>query len=164
MKLLVAGVEMTADRSFTMRVRRLVVVSVIALGAITVLAATTTDAPIWVLVLLAYGWLAMPLLLALSVRRPVLRYGLVVPATSVVLGLLALSAWWLPSATIAAVGWLSITVGIASGSVLGLWLWYRLFPVPSTMEDPFAPKRMVLIAVHAGLIVVGIALVLVGAT
>jgi hypothetical protein len=48
--------------------------------------------------------------------------------------------------------------GIGLGGVMGLWLWYRLLPVPAALAHPFSPARWLLITVHVSLIVVGMAL------
>jgi hypothetical protein len=42
--------------------------------------------------------------------------------------------------------------------LLGLWFWYRLLPVPASLDDPFSPGRWTLIAVHIAAIVVGVVL------
>ena len=99
------GVELSPDPGFASRVRRLVAVSTVALGVVTYLAATTTDAPLWVLTMLATGWLMMPIILAGSLRRPKLRYGLVAPAGLVGGGLTWLCLGWLPDDPRTAVGW-----------------------------------------------------------
>jgi hypothetical protein len=148
-------VELSADRRFERRVRRLAVVSAVALGLVWLLATTTLDAPVAVDLAFLGGWMLMPLTLVASLARPRLRYGLVVPATLVSLGLLAVSVAWLPPEPVAAAGWWLMTAGIAVGGGLGLWLWYRLLPVPAALEDPFAPARWALIAVHVGLVVMG---------
>lgn len=155
-----AGVELSADPRFAGRVRRLVVVSTIALGVVAGLAAAKTDAPPWVLAMLAAGWVTMPVILSASLRRPSLRYWLVVPAGLVSLGLISLCIGWLPEDPAAAVGWVLVAAGILLGGTLGSWFWYRLLPVPAAMEPPFSFPRLALIAVHSGLVVVGLALVL----
>lgn len=43
---------------------------------------------------------------------------------------------------------------------MGLWFWYRLLPVLESLRDPFASGRWTLIAIHVGLVVCGIALIL----
>jgi hypothetical protein len=77
-------------------------------------------------------------------------------------GLLAIVLSWLPDEPVAAAGWLLLTAGVLLGGVLGLWLWYRLAPVPQALDAPFASGRWALIAVHAGLILAGFALVAAG--
>lgn len=158
--LLRPGVEMSADPGFAGRVRRLVAVSGVALGVITFLAATTTDAPLWVLAMLGSGWLLMPTILAGSLGRPKLRYGLVAPAGLVGAGLIALCLGWLPDVPTAAVGWLLVTAGVLLGGILGSWFWYRLVPVPAAIAAPFGFPRLALIAVHTALVVLGAALIL----
>jgi hypothetical protein len=41
------------------------------------------------------------------------------------------------------------------GGGLGLWLWYRLLPVPAALDDPGSPGRWLLIGVHVALVVGG---------
>ena len=48
--------------------------------------------------------------------------------------------------------------GILLGSVLGLWFWYRVLPVPAALDDPFSPGRWTLIGIHIALIVLGLML------
>jgi hypothetical protein len=129
------------------------------LGLVWVLAATTTDAPAIVGATLAAGWLIQPALLWFSLRHPRARYGLIVPSSLVGAALLALVVWWLPDSRIAAAGWFALTAGILLGGLLGGWLWYRWVPVPQPLRDPFAPSRWALVAVHAGLVAVGLLLV-----
>lgn len=148
-------VELTADRRFERRIRRLAVVSAVALGLLWTLAVTTLDAPPAVGVALAGGWLLMPSTLVASLLVPRLRYALVVPASMVSLGLLAVCVGWLPTDSTVASGWLLMTAGVALGGGLGLWLWYRLLPVPARLDDPFSRGRWALIATHVGLVVVG---------
>lgn len=151
-------VELSGDRAFAGRVRRLGMVSLVALGAIWGLAAATLDAPPMVERVLAAGWVLMPSILFVSLARPMARYALVVPASLVSLGLLAIVIGWLPSAPIAAAGWVLILLGVSLGGVLGLWFWYRILPVPPGLDDPFSPARWTLVAVHVALIVIGAAL------
>lgn len=154
------GVELSADPGFAHRVRRLVAVSAVALGVVTYLAATTTAAPLGTLAMLAAGWLMMPIILASSLRRPKLRYGLVAPASLVGGGLIWLCLGWLPGDPTTAAGWVLVTAGVLLGGTLGSWFWYRLAPVPAVMELPFSAARLALIAVHTGLVVLGVALIL----
>lgn len=154
------GVEMTADTRFAGRVRRLVAVSAVALGVIAVLALFATEAPGWLVAMLAAGWVLMPSILGASLRRPTLRYGLVVPAGLVTVGLVALCWGWMPESTTASIGWLLITAGVADGGLLGMWFWYRMAPVPPSLDEPFSPRRLALIAVHVGLVAAGTVMVL----
>jgi hypothetical protein len=149
------AVELSDDRRFARRVRRLALVASVALGVIWALAVSTLAAPPLVEISLAAGWILMPTVLAASLARPELRYALVVPATLVGVGLLAICAWWLPAEPIPAIGWVLMTAGIALGGLLGLWFWFRLLPVPDALHDPFAPGRILLIGAHVGLIVIG---------
>lgn len=151
-------VELSADPTFARRVRRLGLVSLVALGAIWGLAVMTLDAPPLVDGALLAGWALMPAVLFASLARPVLRLGLTLPATLVTLGLLAIAVAWLPPSPIASVGWVLILAGVALGGGMGLWLWYRLLPVPAALSDPFSPARWTLIGVHVALIVLGLAL------
>ena len=151
-------IELSADPTFARRVRRLGLVSLVALGVVWGLAVTTLNAPPIVGGALLAGWALMPAVLFASLARPVLRYGLAVPATLVTLGLLAISVGWLPDSPAAAVGWVLMLLGVGLGGAMGLWLWYRLLPVPAALADPFSPARWILIGVHVALIVVGMAL------
>jgi hypothetical protein len=151
----VRGTELTSDRFFSRRVKRLVVVSAVALGVILALG-VADEAPTWALALIATGWVVMPLLLWMSLRRPRRRYLLVIPATCVSLGLLAITASS-PAAT--RTGWLLITAGILIGGTMGMWFWFRWAPVPRILDDPFGWGRMTLVAVHIALILAGISLV-----
>jgi len=148
-------VELTQDPRVRGRVVRLTVVSMVALGLVTGLAAATLDAPPAVLVCLALGWILMPAFLAWSLRDPRARYLLVVPASLVTLGLLAICVGWMPVSGVAAAGWVLMAAGVALGGGLGLWVWYRVLPVPAALDDPLAPGRWGLIAVHVGLVTIG---------
>ena len=150
-----SGVELTGDRWFAHRVRRLVFVSAIALGVITLLA-VRSGGPTWSVVLLAAGWVLMPVILAASLRRPMLRYALVVPATLVTLGLLGMV---FGTSGTELLGWAMLTAGILLGGTLGMWFWYRWMPVPRAFDDPYGTARMILVAIHIGLVLVGAAIV-----
>ena len=150
--------ELSDDRAFAVRVKRLGAVSMVALGLIWWLAVTTTAAPPAVGAMLAAGWALMPATLFFSLRLPALRYGLVLPASLVGAGLLLVVTAWLPATAPAATGWLLITAGVVLGGILGAWFWFRLVPVPAALDDPFSPGRWILIALHVGLIVVGLML------
>jgi hypothetical protein len=152
------GLELTGDRLFTHRVRRLVGVSVVALGVIWVLA-FLDDAPVWILALLGVGWALMPLILAVSLRRPMARYGLIVPATVIPLGLAGMIMVGQDSTSN---GWIVMTIGIVFGGFLGLWFWFRWLPVPRVLDDPFGSARVSLIGIHIALILSGAAMVVVG--
>lgn len=151
-------VELSDDRRMAGRVRRLARTAVVALGIIWWLAVSTLEAPPLIGASLLLGWASMPAILLLSLRRARLRYALVLPSSLVGIPLLAISALFLPAGAVAATGWLLITAGILLGSVLGLWFWYRLLPVPRALDDPFSAARIALIGVHVALIVVGVAL------
>ena len=151
-------VELSADHAFARRVRRLALVSLVALGVIWGLAVSTLDAPPIVDGALLAGWALMPTILFASLPRPMLRYGLTLPATLVTLGLLAITMGWMPALPAAAVGWVLILLGVGLGGMMGLWLWYRLLPVPPAMAYPFSPARWLLIGLHVALIVVGMVL------
>jgi hypothetical protein len=153
----VPGPELSDDVRFARRVRRLVAVSAVALGAIWLLWATTLETSPLVGVGLLSGWLLMPSILWLSLGRSLLRYLLVVPASLVTVSLLSICVSSLPSDLLARIGWLLVTSGILLGGTLGTWLWYRWIPVPSALSDPFSPSRWLLIGVHVGLISIGIA-------
>ena len=152
------GVELTADRLFEHRVRRLIVISAVALGVIWGLA-FADDAEVWALVLLGIGWVTMPTILALSLRRPILRYALLVPATAVSIGLIGLT-FTAPDST--DVGWLLVTLGILVGGALGAWFWFRWLPVPRALDDPYGTPRVALVGLHIGLVLIGVAMVVAG--
>ncbi|HEX6210392.1 MAG TPA: hypothetical protein VF136_06425 [Methylomirabilota bacterium] len=154
--------ELSQDRRFARRVKRLGVVSLVALGLVWWLAAVTLDAPTPVGIALAAGWALMPITLFASLAIPMLRYGLVLPAGLVSIGLLAISGWWLPSSAAAATGWVLVTAGVALGGVLGLWFWYRLLPVPAALDDPYSRGRWALIGIHVALITLGLLLAATG--
>lgn len=153
------GVELTHDPPFEARIRRLSVVSLIALGAITGLAirdgASTT-----VVLLLTTGWVLMPTVLRASLRRPGLRYALSIPATLVAGGLTLFSTTLSGNGDPAVVGWWMITVSLWFGAALGMWLWYRWIPVPRWLDAPFGLGRLVLVTLHIGGVLIGIAFVI----
>lgn len=151
-------IELTGDRRIRSRVLRLAAVSLVALGLVTGLAAATLDAPAAVVAGLALGWVLMPTVLVWSLSELRVRYLLVVPSTLVTLGLLAICLGWMPASALAATGWLLMTIGVGLGGVFGLWLWFRLMPVPAGLDDPLAPGRWALIGVHVGFVVIGWAL------
>ncbi|MCJ7711481.1 MAG: hypothetical protein MUQ32_11710 [Chloroflexi bacterium] len=151
-------IELTVDRRIRSRILRLAAVSLVALGLVTGLAAATLDAPAAVVASLALGWVLMPTVLVWSLSELRVRYLLVVPSTLVTLGLLAICLGWMPASALAATGWLLMTIGVGLGGVFGLWLWFRLMPVPAGLDDPLAPGRWALIGVHVGFVVIGWAL------
>lgn len=145
------GVELTADTVFQRRVRRLVALSAVALGLMLWFAASD-GAQWWVLALIGVGWVLMPTFLAMSLSKPRVRYLLIVPATTVSLGLIAMT---LATEGSTRVGWMLLTLGVLSGGTFGIWFWYRWFPVPRLLDDPFGWPRLTLIALHLGLILLG---------
>ncbi len=153
-----SGIELTGDRLFTHRVRRLVAISTVALGVIWGLA-FLEEASAWILALLAVGWVSMPIILAASLHRPSLRYALVVPSGTVSVGLIGM-VMAAPEETVT--GWLLITAGILLGGLLGVWFWFRWLPVPRILDDPFGWPRVTLVGLHLALILVGAALVWAG--
>lgn len=150
---------MTGDPHFAGRVIRLALTSVVALGLIFMLWAVTRPGIAIIGVALAAGWILMPSMLLFSLRRPVVRYGLVAPAALVSVALVAICLVDLPPAPAARVGWLLISGGVLFGGFLGAWFWFRWLPVPAQLHDPFAPGRWALVAIHIGLIIFGLALV-----
>lgn len=148
-------IELTADRRVCRRIVRLAAVSLVALGLVWGLAVTTLEAPPAIDVILALGWLLMPTALLLGLASASARYLLVVPASLITIGLVAICIGWLPASAAAAAGWLLMTAGVVLGGILGLWFWFRLAPVPAAFDDPFARGRWILIGVHVGLILVG---------
>ena len=73
------------------------------------------------------------------------------------LGLLGIAIGSAPGG-LAGLGWLLILAGIMLGGLMGLWFWFRVLPVPPALDAPDGVGRWAIIAVHVGLIVVGIAL------
>ena len=157
-----AGTEMTNDPAFLARVRRLAVVSVVALGAIWLLAATTLAAHPTIDLALMLGWAGMPAVLGLSIRRAGVRRLVAVPSALVGAALVAVCLTAPPEGGVARAGWLLLTAGILLGAGLGAWFWYRWFPVPASLDKPFAPARWALIEVHVGLVIVGLLLIVLG--
>jgi len=153
-----SGIELTGDRLFRHRVRRLVAISSVALGVIWGLA-FVEDPSTWVLVLLVVGWVSMPTILAASLNRPSVRYALIVPASAVSVGLIGL-VMAAPQDTV--IGWLFITAGILLGGSLGVWFWFRWLPVPRILDDPFGWPRVTLVGLHLALVLVGATLVVAG--
>jgi len=152
------AVELTTDPGFERRIRRLAIVSAVALGLILVLVVTSLEAPVALGAVFAAGWFLMPSTLVASLARPRLRYALVAPASLVSIGLLGVCIGWPPADPLVAAGWLLMAAGVALGGGLGLWLWYRLLPVPAALHDPFSTGRWALIGVHVGLVVTGFVL------
>jgi hypothetical protein len=150
------GVELTDDPLFAHRIRRLVVVSAVALGVITGLA-VNVGAPTVSVVLIATGWVLMPVILAASLKRPTLRYTLVLPASVVTVGLVGVLV---STEGAAMLGWALITAGILLGGTLGMWFWYRLVPVPYALSDPYGIPRIALVALHIGLVLSGVVIVI----
>lgn len=155
------GSEMGTHPRIVARVQRLALVSSVALGAVFVLAVTGLETHAAINISLAAGWLLMPVLLALSVRRPRLRYLLVVPSLLMGTALVFVCVTALPVDSAARAGWLLVTGGVLLGGALGVWFWYRWIPVPRFLDEPFCPGRWVLIGIHVALILIGLALVVV---
>lgn len=147
-------VEMTTDPGFTARIRRLIGVSIVALGSITLLVFVVADAGWLPTALLISAWVLMPALLAYSLSKPVWRYLLALPAVaaSVALLLVAIES---TGPSWAWAGWWMMTIGVLSGGSLGTWFWYRWLPVPRPLDEPFSRGRWVLVSIHAGLIATG---------
>lgn len=154
------SIEMSSDPRFATRVVRLAVTSVIALAAIFAQWAWTGSGNPTILIALGGGWILMPTLLMLSLRWPEFRYGVVVPAAAVSLALVAICLWNTPPSPIARSGWLLVSSGVLLGGFLGAWFWFRWLPVPRQLDDPYSPGRWAMIAVHAGLIIAGLGLLL----
>jgi hypothetical protein len=151
------AVEMTADGAFSRRVLRLALTSAAALGIIWLLARNEGSHPVTAPLLLA-GWLLMPTVLLASLRIPRLRFALVVPAAFVTVALVMLSADAAAAGRATAAGWIFVTSGVLVGGTLGLWFWFRLFPVPPALRDPFSRGRWALIGIHLALVAAGLAL------
>lgn len=152
-----------ARSRFDRRVIRLAATSVVALGLIFALWAVARPGGSIVGVALGAGWVLMPGLLLLSLKRPLARYALVAPATLVSAGLVAIATANPGPPPIEETGWLLMSAGVLLGGLLGAWFWFRLLPVPRRLQDPFAFGRWALIAVHVGFIVVGMSLVAISA-
>ncbi len=131
----------------------------VALGLIWWLAVVTLDIHPVIDLSLAAGWVLMPSLLMLSLRRPLLRYALVVPSSLVGVPLLVIAASGVAEGVVATVGWQILTAGILLGGALGIWFWFRWLPVPGWLHDPFSPHRWLLVALHVGLVLGGLTLV-----
>jgi len=150
-------IELTDDPRIRRRVKRLAAVSAVALGLVWGLAVVTTGAPPAVDAALLGGWLLMPSVLLASLRDARLRYGLAAPSVLVSLGLLAVVVGSSPGG-LAGLGWLLILLGVLLGGLMGTWFWFRVLPVPTIFDAPDAPGRWALIALHVGLIIIGLAL------
>ncbi len=153
------SVELGVGAAFSRRVVRLAVTSALVLPLIWLLSTTTLRAHPLIGAALAAGWLLMPLILGLSLRRPRLRYALIVPSSFVSVALLAICLTALPDDNVASAGWLLMTGGVLLGGVLGIWFWFRWMPVPARLTDPFSAGRWALIVAHVSLIVAGLVLV-----
>ena len=149
---------MTIDVRFDRRVIRLALESAVVHGFIWFLATAVLEANLAIRIGLLGGWVLMPLILGLSLRRPVLRYALVVPSSLVGLALLAICVTALPGDQVGRAGWVVMTAGVLLGGVLGVWFWFRWAPVPSRLHDPFSRGRLLLVGIHVSLIVSGILL------
>jgi len=152
------GLEMTTDRIFGHRVRRLVVITAVGLGVLAGFA-YLDGAPLWALGMLGFGSLSVPFTLACSLRRPRARRALLVPAVAVPIGLAGVAG---AASEATAAGWIVALAGLAAGAFLGLWFWFRWLPVPWILDDPFGWPRVALVGVHIGLILAGGALIAAG--
>ena len=154
-----SAIEMTADHAFAHRVARLAIISALALGTICALARVGGRLDPAIGYLLVGGWVLMPAVLLASLRRPRLRYALVAPATLVTVALVALSVTAVSKDAAAAAGWALVAAGVLVGDVLGIWFWFRLFPVPPALRDPFSRGRWTLVGLHVALVVGGLLLI-----
>ena len=145
------------ERRMARRIRRLTLVSAIALGIIWWLSTGTTYAAMPTRLALALGWLVMPTVLLARLRLPRARLGLALPSTLVTVALAAISiaAWRDGSAT--APGWSLLLLGITLGDLLGGWLWFGVLPVPPGLRDLGSVARWLLILAHVGPLVAGLA-------
>lgn len=153
------SLELTSDPAFARRVVRLAATSAVVLGLIWWLARSTLQVDALIDRALLGGWLLMPTMLTLSLRRPRLRYALAIPSGLVGAALVAICLTSLPANGMSRLGWMLVTGGVLLGGTLGLWFWFRWMPVPPGLADPFSPGRWRLIALHVGLIVTGLILV-----
>lgn len=149
---------MTGDLKFAGRVKRLAYTSLVALGLLFLLWLLTRPGGMLIGAALGAGWVLMPTLLFLSLRRPAVRQGVAVPAFLVGVALIAICVWHLPAQPEARAGWLLMTAGVVQGGFMGAWFWFRLLPVPALLQDPYSRARWTLIAVHVALIVSGLLL------
>ena len=157
-------VELTGEPRFSRRVIRLATTSAIALGLIWFLELATLQGHFSVGICLAAGWILMPVLLVVSLRWPMVRFGLTFPSTLVSAGLIAVCLTALsPEWGLTRIGWLMTTGGVFIGDVLGLWFWLKLAPVPGPLNDPFGAARWTLVTAHIFMIVAGLALVVLAA-
>ncbi|MGD8486394.1 MAG: hypothetical protein PVG27_00225 [Chloroflexota bacterium] len=152
-------VELTDDPRVRGRVKRLSLVSAVMLGLIWTLAVATLQSPYLVGAALFAGWILMPVTLLASLHSLSARYWLVLPSTLVSLGLLGVVLTRLPGDPVAASGWLLMLAGVTFGGGLGLWLWFRVLPVPERLDDPTSRGRWALIGGHVSLVVAGAVLV-----
>jgi hypothetical protein len=154
---LIAGFAQTTVPA--VRIRRLAVVSAVALGIVYLLATRSQHGSPAIEAALFSGWLLMPIALSLCLVRPRLLLGLLVPSTLVTLGLAALSLNAVQAESAEAPGWLVLTSGVVLGDLLGVWFWFGFAPVPYPLRDPFSFGRSALILIHVTLVVAGMALV-----
>jgi hypothetical protein len=152
------GLEMTTDRVFGHRVRRLIGITAVGLSMLAGLA-YLDGAPLWALGVLGFGSLSVPFTLACSLRRPRARRALVVPAVAMPVGLVGVA---MVASEATAAGWVIVLAGLAGGAFLGVWFWLRWIPVPWILDDPFGWPRVALVGVHIGLILAGGALIAAG--
>ena len=155
-------IELSADPSFSRRVRRLGMVSLVAPGLIWWLAATRLAVPQPLLIALLAGWWLMPTVLFASIPVPSLRPFLMLPAALITVPVLAIAVWWSPARPLPALGWMLIAAGLLLGGVAGAWFWFRWVPVPDRLQNPFSAARWGLIAVHVGLVCIGLVLAALG--
>lgn len=134
------------------RVRRLAVVSSIALGLVWWLSLDVSGAGALERWGLLAGWVLMPATLVASLFDAWARFAVGVPASLV--SLVALRLTWLefPSA-----GWMLLAAGVLLGGMLGMWSWFRWAPIPAMFRAPYGRGRRALIAVHVALTAAGIA-------
>lgn len=142
------------------RLTRLSWVGATFLLLITVLAATRTTAQWWIVAMLGSGWLTMTPSLLATRHNPRHLSWVLVPSGLVATGLVGLCITALPAAMPARVGWIMLTVGIWLGVALGLWLWFRLAPIPEVLRDPVGPGRWALITLHVAPILLAFGLLL----
>lgn len=152
------GLELTGDRIFRHRVRRLAAVSAVGLGVVWGLA-YVGGAPLWTLTLLAVGWVLMPMTLAFGLDRPGLRRVVMLPAVLVPVALVGMLSV-VTEAT--RTGWIVAIAGLGFGAFIGAWFWLRWLPVPRLFDDPFGWPRVGLVGIHIGLLLAGGALILTG--
>jgi len=83
-----------------------------------------------------------------------------VPASLAIVGMAIGGAFGPPTTSLGIAGWWLALVGQAFGGTLGAWFWCRRLPVPTALDDAFSPWRWALVAIHVGVVVLGMSLMI----